>query len=79
MAEGYLKKRLNERGKDILVVSAGTVAISGFKPTEEAIKVMKEVDINVSGYTSSPLTKESIDKADIILVMGPIHKEVILL
>lgn len=77
MAEGYLKKRLKELGKEILVESIGTGTISGFRPTHEAIEGMREIDIDVSDYKSSALTKEAVDKADIILVMAPMHKETI--
>lgn len=77
MAEGYLKRRLKELGKEILVESTGTGTISGFKPSHEAIESMREIGIDVSGYKSSALTKEVVDKADVILVMAPMHKETI--
>ncbi|MCK4463923.1 MAG: hypothetical protein KAU58_06395 [Candidatus Omnitrophica bacterium] len=77
MAEGYLKRRLKELGKEILVESTGTGTISGFKPSQEAIEAMKEIGIDVSGYESSVLTREAVDKADVILVMAPMHKEAI--
>ena len=78
MAEGYLSKRLRDGGKNISVASAGTGAISGLKPSPEAVEAMKEINIDVSRYESSPLTKDTIEKADIILVMGPMHKERVL-
>lgn len=78
MAEGYLKRRLKELGKEILVESTGTGTISGFKPSDEAIESMKEIGIDVSGYESSALARETIDKADIILVMAPMHREAIM-
>jgi len=79
MAEGYLAKRLKEIGeKDIVVHSAGTHTVVGFKPTNETIEVMKEHGVDVSEYMSSPLNKIHIDTADIILVMEPHHKEKVL-
>ena len=77
MAEGYLRRRLKELGKEILVESTGTGTVSGFRPSPEAVESMREIGIDVSGYKSSALTKEAIDKADVILVMAPIHKETI--
>ena len=77
MAEGYLKRRLKELGREILVESTGTGAISGFRPSHEAVESMKEVGVDVSDYESSALTKEAVDKADVILVMAPRHKETI--
>lgn len=79
MAEGYLVKRLKDIGKDnAIVISSGTGAVPGLKPTEEAIQVMKEHGIDVSKYVSSSLSKTHIENADIILVMEPRHKDRIL-
>ena len=79
MAEGYLVKRLKEKGlKDIEVISAGTYAIDGRKPTKEAIRVMADHGVNISEYISSALKKEQIGTSDIILVMERYHKETIL-
>jgi protein-tyrosine phosphatase len=78
MAEGYLAKRLHELGMDTTVISAGTGAMPGLKPTEETTQVMNEVGVDVSGYVSSTLKKEYIDSADVILVMSPHHKETVL-
>lgn len=76
MAEGYLTKKFKDMGaKDTIVISAGTNAFNGFKPTEETIKVMKEEGVDASGYMSSVLGKANIDNADAILVMTPKHKE----
>ncbi|MBN1353384.1 MAG: low molecular weight protein arginine phosphatase [Candidatus Omnitrophica bacterium] len=79
MAEGYLAKRLKDiDASDTLVLSAGTYASNGARPTDEAIQVMKEHGIDVSGYVASKLSKIHIDNADIILVMEPHHKETVL-
>ena len=76
MAEGYLMKKFLDMGaKDTTVISAGTSALNGLKPTEETIEVMNEEGIDVSGYMSSALSKANIDNADAILVMTPKHKE----
>ena len=75
MAEGYLTKKLNdEKIKDITIISSGTGAFPGLKPTPEAIEVMKEHDVDVSGYVSTPLSKAQIESADVILAMEPRHK-----
>jgi protein-tyrosine-phosphatase len=79
MAEAYLVKRLKETGlADIHVISAGTSAMTGLSPTDEAIEVMKASGIDVSGYVSSPLTLDDITHADIILAMEPYHREKVL-
>lgn len=75
MAEGFLKKRLKDMGKlGITVRSAGMIAIDGFLPTDETIKVMKEKSIDVASYRAKPLTDSLIKGADLILAMEDIHK-----
>lgn len=75
MAEGLLKKRLADLGKnDIEVNSAGIMALTGFPPTQETVDVMKEAGVDVSGLKSKALTDEMIKTADLILVMEPLHK-----
>lgn len=76
MAEGILKKYLEEAGRgDIKVVSAGVHAIDGVGPTKETIDVMKEEGIDVSGFRSKALKEELINEADLILVMAGHHMD----
>jgi protein-tyrosine-phosphatase len=74
MAQGYMKHALNERAlKHIDVKTAGVMTIPGLIPTPEASQVMTNAGIDISNHRSSPLTKELIHKADIILGMTPFH------
>jgi len=76
MAEGLLKKRLKELGKnDVEVRSAGMRAFGGMPPTSGTIEVMKETGADVSGVRSKMLTNEMIRDADLILVMEDMHRE----
>ena len=76
MAEGYLTKRLVETGvKGIEITSSGTGALPGLKPSGEAIQVMIENGVDVSGYVSSSLDRAHVRDSDVILVMEPFHKE----
>ncbi|MCQ9207214.1 MAG: low molecular weight protein arginine phosphatase [Omnitrophica bacterium] len=76
MAEGYLTKRLAETGvKGIEIISSGTGALPGLKPSEEAVQVMNENGVDVSGYVSSSLDRAHIRDSDVILAMEPFHKE----
>ena len=77
MAAGLLRKLLKGKG-DYKVITAGTAAIKGMPATAEAIQVMSEENIDVSGHQSSPLNDEMIDQADLILVMEERHQEHIL-
>jgi len=79
MAEGIMRKRLYELGKnDIEVSSAGTMAINGLQPTEETIKVMEESGVDVSEFKSKGMTADMAKRFDLILAMEPMHKEAIL-
>lgn len=79
MAEGFLKKALQEKGRyDIEVYSAGVAGIRGFSPTEETIQVMKEKDSDVRDYKTKPLTLDLVNRADLILVMQNRHKKEIM-
>ena len=77
MAAGLLKKML-EGKDDYKIMTAGTAAIKGMRPTAEAIQVMSEQGIDVSNHRGSPLSNEMIHEADLILVMEQTHKENIL-
>jgi protein-tyrosine-phosphatase len=79
MAEGLMRKRLYELGRnDIEVRSAGVMASKGLSPTDETIKVMKEADVDVSEFKTKIMTDDMIKKADLILTMEPMQKDVIL-
>jgi len=78
MAEGLLKKYLEDLGKDIAVMSAGTGTLDGMPPTIPTIEVMKAEGIDVSAFRSKILTEKLIKAADLILVMEAMHKEEVL-
>ena len=79
MAEGLMRKRLYELGKNgIEVRSAGIMASKGLPPTAETIKVMKEADVDVSEFKTKLMTDDMIKKSDLILTMEPMQKDVIL-
>lgn len=79
MAKGLLKKRLQEKDrKDILVMSAGIIALPGFKPTQETIHVMAQHGIDVASHLTQRLTNEMVEDADLVLVMEQLHKQEIL-
>jgi len=78
MVEGYLSKRLKEKGINIQVASAGTIAMGGTAPLNETIAVMKEEGIDVSNYRSNALQKDAVKAADLILIMEPMHEDAVL-
>ena len=78
MAEGLLRKYLNELGKShIKVTSAGVLAVDGFAPTDKTINVMKSQGIDMADFKSKRLTIEQIKNADLILVMEKGQKDLV--
>jgi protein-tyrosine-phosphatase len=78
MAEGLMRKHLDELGKrDIDVSSAGIAAIDGFPPTPETVKVMQEEGVDVTDYRSTRLNENIVKEADLVLVMEEMHREFI--
>ncbi|QEK13236.1 low molecular weight protein arginine phosphatase [Crassaminicella thermophila] len=81
MAEGMFKKMLKEAGektKGIKVISAGTATMKGLKASKNAIEVMKEKGIDLNTHEATPITRELIEEADLILTMTRNHKNQIL-
>ena len=79
MAEGLLKKMLSEKGtkeySKYKIISAGTHTVEGYPPVHMTQKIMTEQGIDVSSYRSNRLTKETANKADLVLVMTQKHKD----
>jgi arsenate reductase len=65
MAEAFFNHLAKGKTK---ALSAGTEPASVVDPT--AIKVMKEVGIDISGNKPKPLTPEMIDQANLVVTMG---------
>ncbi len=79
IAEGLLKKMLSEKEvkkySKYKIISAGTHTAEGFPPVHLTQKIMTERDIDVSSCRSNRLTKETVNKADLVLVMTQKHKD----
>lgn len=86
MAEGLARKllagrlgcqvaELEERG--VIVISAGLAAISGSRPSPEAVGVMREMGVELSTHESQPVTEQLVRHADVILTMTAAHRHAI--
>jgi len=79
MASALLKKMLQEKNRsDVEVLSAGIMMLGGMGATEQTKEILKEEGMDVSTHLSQMVTKDMIDKSDIVLVMEKIHEEKIL-
>lgn len=79
MAEYLAKKRASETGIPISVSSAGLTALKGDPASDEALKVMSEIGIDISPHRATPFSPEIASKADFIFAMTQRHLDMILL
>lgn len=82
MAEAMLRKmlqeKLGEKANGVEVMSAGTKAFDGENASMNAIRAMKDYDIDLSAHRSRKLQPSMIEDADLVLTMGLEQKRVAL-
>lgn len=59
------------------IVSAGTFAHRGGRASENAVEVVKEVGIDLSGHRTLPVTPELLREVDHVYTLGPSHLELV--
>ena len=70
MGEGLLRKALsNNSAQDITVTSAGIQAMVGYSADEQALRLMKEHGVDITGHRARQLDIDLINWAELILVM----------
>ena len=78
MAEYFAKQYIQENDlEEFEVNSAGINAVTGEKASSEAIEVMKEKDIDITGHKSKMLMEADLKESDRVFAMTNSHKEVI--
>ena len=78
VAEALLKNTLINKGnKKYNISSAGLGAMVGHKPDKIACELMLEKGLDISDYQATQLNQEMTLKADLILVMESVHKDLI--
>ena len=76
MAEAIARKLIVERGlSDVEATSAGTSAWDGAPASDGALLVGMERGLDLSVHRASPLTRDLVRDADLVLAMGPHHLE----
>lgn len=79
MAEGILKDMLEKNNiKNINVSSAGISAFEGDNANEKAINTLNNMGIDILNHKARLISKEIIEKSDLILTMTLSHKKMIL-
>lgn len=78
MAEAIAQEVMEERGVAGAVISAGTLGISGRKPSSTARKALEEREIDPPGTLSQGISPPLMEHADHIAVMAPKHRDYLL-
>lgn len=79
MAEGFLRDRSRRLlDGDLEVSSAGTWARLGSPPMPETIEAAAERGVDVAHLRSTPIEREQIEAADLIVTMAAEHRDEIL-
>lgn len=74
LAEVLLRRELGVRGvEDVVVESAGTGAWDGVPASEGSYLVALEHGLDLSGHRARLITREMVERADLILTMGRSH------
>jgi L-threonylcarbamoyladenylate synthase len=75
MAEGILRGMLEKTkfAKQIEINSAGTLNLDSSRASEEAIRISEKHNVNISDHISSPIDRQILDKANIIICMAAYH------
>jgi protein-tyrosine-phosphatase len=74
MAAAIANALVTARGwSHVAVRSAGTGAVEGAPASDGAVDVAREHDLDLSAHSSTPISDELIEWADVILAMSPSH------
>jgi protein-tyrosine phosphatase len=74
MAEYLLRHRLGP-GRRWVVTSAGVAAARGMPASDAAVRVLDELGIDLRGHRSRPLTRDLLDRAEVVVVMTASHRD----
>jgi protein-tyrosine phosphatase len=78
MAEGLFRHHISNEGlKGIEVHSAGTRAVLGLTPTNNAVTAASEKGVDISSFRSKPITKKIVEDSDLIFCMERSHLQVV--
>ena len=77
MAEGLFKNLVDQNKADLIVKSAGVGAQNGQPPSENAIRAMQDLDIDISPQRSMMMTAALASEADMIIGMTHGHIEMV--
>jgi protein-tyrosine-phosphatase len=74
MAEALFNKIASANQSDICAESAGLSAGNGVPATDNACAVMRGLGMDIASHRSRRLTRDLIDRADLVLSMSTVHQ-----
>jgi protein-tyrosine-phosphatase len=74
MAKALFNEASAAHGSDIGAESAGLSATNGVPATDNACAAMRRLGLDIGSHRSRRLTKDLIDRADLILAMSAVHR-----
>ena len=74
MAQKLMEKKAKDNNINVEIYSAGTYAEEGDYPTEEAIEVLKEYDVDLTGHRATSIENSNIEQMDVVLCSTTTHK-----
>ena len=77
MAEVFSNKIFKDENLELLAFSRGIMAMPS-KASKNAIEIAKKNGLSLEGHTASPLSKDDLEDAKIIITMTDSHKHHIL-
>ncbi len=77
MAEGLFNSLAKKQKIDWLAESAGLFVLPGAQVSDNSVKAMQSIGIDISGHKPVQLTADLIKRADLILTMSVSHKQAI--
>lgn len=75
MAEGIMKKIVEDKNIDAKIYSCGIYAETGDYATYNAIEAAKQYDVDISSHRATNIRKSKIEEMDLILCATQSHKQ----
>lgn len=77
MAEA-ISKKLNNNTPGVEFSSAGIYAVKGQGASSNAIRIMEEMELDLSHHIATSITEELLLEADLILALTEAHKQLLI-
>lgn len=78
MAEGMMKKKIEDRKIEVDVYSCGIYAETGDYATYNAIEAVKEYGVDISSHRATNIRESQIEEMDVILCATVSHRQSVL-